>query len=82
MPPILENPSQELLLKVLTAAVSTLGSLIITILILAWNGIDSRLSNIEDSFHMVEGSVITLQTEYRDIDRRVDRHDYILANGK
>lgn len=82
MPPSLKNPSEQLLLKVLTSAVGALGSLIVAILILAWNGIDSRLSNIEDSFLMVEGTVITLQTEYRDLDRRVDKHEYLSANGK
>lgn len=82
MPPSLTKPSQELLLKVLTASVSAMGSLIITILILAWNGIDDRLSRIEDSFHMVEGSVIALQTEYHSLENRVSRHDYIIENGK
>ena len=82
MPPSLKNASQELLLKVLTGVVSVLGSLLLTIITLAWNSLDARLANIEDSFHVQERSIVQLNEQQRHMESVLDRHEYQLAQKR
>lgn len=79
MPPALKNPSQEMLLKLLTAVVTVLGSLLLTIITLAWNSLDRRLANIEDAFHIQEKSIVLLNEQQRHMESVLNRHEFQIA---
>ncbi len=79
MPPSIKNPSEKLLLQVLTGVVSVLGTLLLGLITLVWNSVDSRLANIETAFVTQEKSIVRLDTEHDYLKQRVDRHDFELA---
>ncbi len=82
MSPQIKNPSEKLLLQVLTGVVSILGTLLLGLITLVWNSIDSRLANIETAFIAQEISIVRLETDQSHIRQKVDRHDFILADQR
>jgi hypothetical protein len=79
MPPSIKNPSEKLLLQVLTGVVSVLGTLLLGLITMVWNSIDDRLANIEGAFVSQEKSIVRVEMAHDHLQQQVQRHEFLLT---